>query len=527
MKPRTLSTGAILPTATTPLRVGSEGVVLATDRSAVEPLQIPLAPDPDPGPRPTLVDRDASSGARTQYLTRLVRVLMLSDALVALFAALLGLWLRFGDNGGAGGTFYALLTVVLPVLWVGALYLGRCYEHRFLSEGSDEFRRVFESAVRLFATVTIVLYAVHWDLARGYAIVVLPLITVGSLLVHLAGRRALLRAERRGSARQRVLVIGTERATAELVRNLRDQANAFEFVGALVETSRSPVIEDVPVVGRPGQAREVVDRLGVDTVAVAAWSTLTQQDLRRFAWELEGSDVDVLVTPNLTDVSGPRISVRPVGGMPLLHVEQPEFTGLRRVMKGGFDRGTALLALLLTWPLLLAVAIAVRLDSPGPALFRQTRVGRAGREFEMLKYRSMSTDAEHRLVDVTDLNVHESGPLFKVKDDPRITRVGAFLRRTSLDELPQLWNVLRGTMSLVGPRPPLPSEVAQYGDDVHRRLLVKPGLTGLWQVSGRSDLSWDDSVRLDLYYVENWSLFFDLGILARTVRAVFAGRGAY
>lgn len=453
---------------------------------------------------------------------------MVADGLVALIAAVLALLLRFGHTFGthANGVYVAV-TLAIPFVWVGVLYLGRCYEHRFLGEGADEFGRVFESAVRVLATLAVVLFATSWDMARGYAMIVLPLATVGSLLVHLAGRALLRRAERQGVAHQRVLIIGTERATAEMVRNLGRAEASFQIVGALVDRSRSEHIEGVPVVGRTADASEVVSRLDVDAVAIAAWSTFSQHELRKFAWELEGSDIDVLVTPNLTDVSGPRISVRPVGGLPLLHVEQPEFTGVRRILKGAFDRGLALLALLLLWPLLLLIGLAVRLDSTGPALFRQTRVGRGGREFSMLKFRSMTVDAEQRLAEVRTENVHDEGPLFKAPDDARVTRFGGVLRRTSIDELPQLWNVVRGTMSLVGPRPPLPREVAAYEDDAQRRLLVKPGLTGLWQISGRSDLSWEDSVRLDLYYVENWNLFLDLSILARTLRAVIAARGAY
>jgi exopolysaccharide biosynthesis polyprenyl glycosylphosphotransferase len=218
--------------------------------------------------------------------------------------------------------------------------------------------------------------------------------------------------------------------------------------------------------------------------------------------------------------------VRPVVGLPLLHVERPEFTGSRRVAKGLFDRLVALTAVLLLSPVLLGLALAVRLDSRGPAFFLQTRVGRNGRTFRMVKFRSMHVNADQMLADLQSDN-EGAGPLFKMKEDPRITRVGSLLRRTSLDELPQLFNVLTGSMSLVGPRPPLPAEVAQYGDDVHRRLLVKPGMTGLWQVSGRSDLDWEESVRLDLYYVENWSFFMDISIISQTFRAVLAARGAY
>ena len=504
-------------------------LVLAREVDRATARLAPVAPGTrSPALTVDLRTRPRRLGDRAAWLDRQVRWLVIGDAGVALVAGLVAMLVRFGVEPGAGSrALYLPVTVIAPAVWVGALTLGRCYERRFLGEGTDEFRHILDSAIRLTATLAIVLFLVNWSLARGYVLIMLPLATVGTLLMHLAGRKLLGRAEASGSATQRVLIIGTERATAEMVRRLRSDGAGFELVGALVDTSRSDVVEGVPVVGSSQQARDLVHELDVDAVAVAAWSTFSPHDLRKLAWDLEGSDVDVLVTPNLTDVSGPRISIRPVGGLPLLHVEKPEFTGARRIVKGIFDRGTALAVLLLTLPLLLLVGLAIRLDSRGPAVFRQTRVGRGGREFSMLKFRSMYSDAEKRRDEVEAQNVHCEGPLFKAHDDPRTTRIGRLLRRTSLDELPQLWNVLRGQMSLVGPRPPLPREVEAYEHDVNRRLLVKPGLTGLWQVSGRADLSWEDSVRLDLYYVENWNLFLDLSILVRTFRAVIAARGAY
>jgi exopolysaccharide biosynthesis polyprenyl glycosylphosphotransferase len=250
-------------------------------------------------------------------------------------------------------------------------------------------------------------------------------------------------------------------------------------------------------------------------------------ELRQVCWALENMDVDVVVAPALIEVTGPRLHIRPVAGLPLLHVEKPEFTGVRRVVKGVFDRVVATTGVLLISPLMIAIWLAVRLTSPGPAFFRQERVGLRGESFTMLKFRSMHVDAEARLATIRDLNENADGLLFKIRDDPRVTRVGRFLRRYSLDELPQLLNVVKGDMSLVGPRPPLPSEVDLYPDDVRRRLLVRPGVTGLWQVSGRSDLTWEESVRLDLRYVENWSLFYDFAILWQTLFAVVRGSGAY
>jgi exopolysaccharide biosynthesis polyprenyl glycosylphosphotransferase len=225
--------------------------------------------------------------------------------------------------------------------------------------------------------------------------------------------------------------------------------------------------------------------------------------------EIEGTGVDLVVAPQLTDIAGPRIHIRPVSGLPLLYVEEPELTGARRIVKGLFDRALALVLVVVFAPLLAGISLLIRSTSEGPAFFRQIRVGRNGEEFTVFKFRTMRIDAEQLLADLQQHNENADGLLFKMRDDPRITRHGRWLRKYSLDELPQLFNVLRGEMSLVGPRPPLPSEVAKYGDDVRRRLLVKPGITGLWQISGRSDLDWDETVRLDVYYVENCSIAFD------------------
>jgi exopolysaccharide biosynthesis polyprenyl glycosylphosphotransferase len=271
--------------------------------------------------------------------------------------------------------------------------------------------------------------------------------------------------------------------------------------------------------------RRLADDLGADTVAIAHSPGVTTDALRRMAWALEGSGIDLLVAPAFTDVAGPRIHVRPVSGLPLLQIASPEFSGARRLLKRTIDIVGSLTLLVALLPVLLGTAVVVRLSSRGPVLFRQVRVGRGGRPFTLYKFRSMQVDAEARLAELVQHN-ESDGVLFKMADDPRVTAAGRLLRRASLDELPQLLNVLLGHMSLVGPRPPLPTEVAQYDDDVHRRLLVTPGITGLWQVSGRSDLSWSQAVRLDLYYVENWSVALDLEILWKTLFAVIRGSGA-
>jgi len=285
-------------------------------------------------------------------------------------------------------------------------------------------------------------------------------------------------------------------------------------------------VDGVPVVGDLDDAATVVRNLNAGTVAVLSCPEMDGVKLRTLAWELEKTGTDLCVAPALLDVAGPRTTVRPTAGLTLLHVDHPQLSGPRQVVKDLFDRTAAALALLALSPVLTAVVVAIRLSDHGPALFRQTRVGKGGETFTIYKFRTMVVDAEARLAAIRENN-DSDGVLFKMRRDPRITALGARLRKWSVDELPQLFNVLRGEMSLVGPRPALPLETAEYADHVRRRLVVKPGLTGMWQVSGRSDLSWDESVRLDLRYVENWSFALDLQILWKTISVIFRGAGAY
>jgi len=297
---------------------------------------------------------------------------------------------------------------------------------------------------------------------------------------------------------------------------------------AVVLTDEPPPGDAVHLLPRIPSAElvSISKRTRTRAVMIAGELPGGRQQIRDLGWALENSRVELILVSRLTDVAGPRIHLRPVEGLPMVHVDLPQYSGFNHTVKRGIDLVIAGTALLMLAPLLVVIAVVVRIDSRGPALFRQERVGVQGAKFIMLKFRSMIVDAEQRRAELSSGN-QGSGPLFKLKDDPRVTGVGAFLRRYSLDELPQLWNVLVGDMSLVGPRPPLPGEVAQYEERVNRRLLTKPGITGLWQVSGRSDLSWEDSVKIDLYYVENWSVTSDFLILLRTVRAVFRRNGAY
>ena len=329
-----------------------------------------------------------------------------------------------------------------------------------------------------------------------------------------------------GRCIDRVLVVGHAGPVADLVSQLeREPYCGLKVVGLCVpdaEAERAERETGKVYAGFDGAGEAAVDA-GADVVAVTAASEMVGPALRRLSWQLANHDISLAVAPGLMEVAGPRLHIRPVAGLPLLHVEHPRLDGVSRLCKGLFDRVLAGVALTLLLPVLVVIGMLVRVTSQGPAFFRQRRVGQGGQTFTCLKFRTMVADAERRLHEVAHLNRHPDGPLFKIMGDPRVTPLGLFLRRYSLDELPQLFHVLTGRMSLVGPRPPLPDEVAAYTDEVRRRLLVKPGLTGLWQISGRSNLSWDESVRLDLRYVENWSFALDLLILKKTIECCDEG----
>ena len=469
---------------------------------------------------------------RSPWLRRYSESLVLVDLAALVAAAGLAVLVRFGSQpGDLRGISYYSVAAALVVLWMAVLALSRCYEMRFIGSGPEEFRRVGNASVRLTAVVALIGYGARLDLARGFLAVALPAGLLLLLLGRYGARMVLHRQRLRGAWGHRVVVVGNHPQAEALIGLLKKEPlSGLHVIGACVPGARAwrnpTVALTVPILGSLSGVVQAIAEAHADTVAVAASPGITAEALRRLSYELEGTGVDLLVAPALTNITGTRVSLRPVAGLPLLHLDVPELDGARKFVKAVFDRSLALLGLALVAPLLLLVALAVRLDSRGPALFRQQRVGRDGRLFGVLKFRTMVLDAEVRREQMLTLN-ETDGVLFKVRDDPRLTRLGRLLRRFSLDELPQLLNVVAGQMSMVGPRPPLPSEVARYDGHVARRLLVKPGMTGLWQVNGRSDLSWDETVRLDLQYVEAWSLGLDLAILTKTVVAVVRGRGAY
>jgi exopolysaccharide biosynthesis polyprenyl glycosylphosphotransferase len=470
--------------------------------------------------------RHVATSRRQAWESRYVRALVVADLAVGLAAGVLAFGLRFGAELTSYNSGYMVVSALLPLALAAVLVLSRAYERRFLYVGTDEYERVIRGGLGLIAATALVSYALDLDLARSYVLAALPVATVATVAFRFALRKRLHRARARGSCLRRVVVVGHELAVVAITRQLRrERYHGLEVVGACLPPRHDGDV-GVPVFGTFDDVAFAVHAAEADTVLVLSCPELDGVALRRMAWRLERDDVDLIVASALVDVAGARTTIRPVDGLPMLHVEHPRLDGGVRVVKEVFDRIGAAALLVLFAPLLLAVALGVRLTSPGPVLFRQVRVGRDGHQFRIVKFRSMYVDAETRLAELRHLNEHD-GVLFKIRDDPRVTPIGRWLRRLSLDELPQLFNVLSGRMSLVGPRPPLPEEVAAYPDDVRRRLAVKPGMTGLWQVSGRSDLAWDEAVRLDLSYVENWSLSLDLVILLRTLSAVLRSSGAY
>ena len=422
----------------------------------------------------------------------------------------------------------ALASVFFVGTWLVLLVFFGTYELHVFGAGTEEFKLVVNASFFTAALVATMAFLMQYPLSRGFFVLLFPLGVLLLILGRLLTRRLIQRLRVAGHFNERVLLVGTPGYIGEIHTVLaREKWLGYQVMGCLVPSDYAGLevtSTGIPVLGHSEEVRAVVDELNPDIVFFTAGAVSSSTALRRLAWELEDhAHVQIIVAPNVTDVSSERVSIRPVAGLPLMHLGRSRSQLATNDAKRAFDVVGSLLILALVWPLLLGLMLWIKRHDGGPALFRQTRVGREGAEFTCLKLRSMSMDAEQRLVEI-EARDHV---LFKSHDDPRVTRPGRFIRRFSLDELPQLVNVLRGEMSLVGPRPPLPSEVQQYEDDMLRRLNVLPGMTGLWQVSGRSDLSWEDTVRLDLYYVDNWSMVQDLLILARTVSAVMGSRGAY
>ncbi len=468
-----------------------------------------------------------------------------TDAAVIAVAVFTAQLLRFGDPVRAAGGWtadvaYALTSLALIVVWLVALAATRSRLLRNIGTGMVEYQRVLQSTLFTFGAFAIVAYLFQLQTARGYLAIALPLGLVLLLLARGIWRTYLHALRRAGRCMTGAIVVGGSEDVVRVLSQLRSHYRiGYRAIAVSMPGQPGAPARPAEATADPAEATaDVLPFVPLDDVArvskrrraravIVAGSLPGGNDaIRRLGWDLENSQVELILMSRLTDVAGPRIHMRPINGLPMVHVDLPRYSGYSHVVKRLFDVSIVTVALLLLSPVFAVIAVAVRLDSAGPVIFRQERVGAHGSRFTMLKFRSMVVDAEARLAQLRTLD-EGNGVLFKMKDDPRVTRVGRFLRAYSLDELPQLWNVLRGDMSLVGPRPPLPSEVEQYEGPVSRRLLTRPGITGLWQVNGRSNLSWEDSVRLDLYYVENWSITGDIVVLAKTVKAVLHSDGAY
>ena len=436
---------------------------------------------------------------------------------------------------------FIALTVFIGIAWLVALHWGGTRDAEVVGHGPEEYKRVIQTSFGLFGIIAICSYVFDLHLPRAYVLVTLPAGLVGLMLARFIWRRWLHTERLNDRFNSKVLVVGNLRTVRELLVDLRRAPLAGYGVLGVCIGENSPTSDIVvdPVTGRRtvdgvevlGGLEDVAgtaSRYGADTVAVTATAVFGPAAVRRLGWELERTNIDLVLAPALTNIAGPRIHTKPVAGLPLIHVDRPTYRGANRIVKRTFDAIGSAALLALASPALLAVGVAVKVTSPGPIFFWQERVGQGGNSFRMIKFRSMVVDAEASLA-YLKASQRDAGNeiLFKMQNDPRITKVGRFIRRFSLDELPQLINVLKGDMSLVGPRPPLPAEVAAYGGEARLRLLVRPGMTGLWQVSGRSTLTWDDTVRLDTYYVENWSLTSDFVILWKTAKAVFSSDGAF
>lgn len=465
--------------------------------------------------------------------------LAVTDTLVVVGAVMMAQLLRFGSDASTstfgGGLPVTLVSVCLVVGWLASLRVYQTLDRRIVGSGPREYSRIVTACFSVFGLLAILVLALRLDVSRGYFAIALPLGTIGLLLARWGWRKRLIRQRTKGNNLERVLVVGESASVAHLVERVRlSPTLGFDVIGACVpvaEASRTEALDlmtggSIPIFGDFDDVTLAVSASGATTVAVTSAEALGHRAMQDLSWDLQGMDVEMMVSPGVTDVAGPRMMLRPVAGLPLLHIDKPSYEGAIRFWKALVDRVGAGMALAVTAPVLAVIAIAIKLDTPGPVFYRAERVGLNNEKFPMWKFRSMVRDADRLRSDLDDQN-EGSGLLFKMHDDPRITRVGKVIRAYSLDELPQLFNVVNGTMSLVGPRPPLPAEVEKYDGRISRRMLVKPGMTGLWQVSGRSDLPWEESVRLDLSYVENWSAMQDAVILWRTVRAVLSKDGAY
>lgn len=482
--------------------------------------------------------RDTTSAkAGMHWQRRYIRALIVSDVIVISLALACAQMVRLGRPITAldpASVYFSILSAFVAIIWLTVLAAYRTRSPRIVGAGMEEYRRVISATLATIGVVAVALMIFRPEYARGYLAVAFPLGLAGLVVGRNVCRIYLASQRKQGKCVVSVLAVGDFRAVRSLVQSLtRGWGYGYSVAGVCLPgreaggTIEIPGVGTLPVMGDENSVEAAILATGADTVALTTTDHLGPEGVRELSWALDRLGVDLVVTPGVIDVAGPRLTMRPVAGLPLIHVEKPQYSGTKKLQKLAFDYLVSVGVLLAALPVMVGCAIAIKLTSKGPVFYRSERIGLDGEPFQMMKFRTMVDGADRQIDSLVHVNDSVGGVLFKIKQDPRVTAVGRFLRKYSLDELPQFLNVLKRDMSVVGPRPPLRREVDTYNDQVRRRLLVLPGITGLWQVSGRSDLSWEDSVRLDLSYVENWSITNDVLIAVKTVRTVATGSGAY
>jgi exopolysaccharide biosynthesis polyprenyl glycosylphosphotransferase len=475
--------------------------------------------------RPAPVARPLKRRSATRIGLRVV-----VDGMAVSAALFLASIIRFEllDRAPAEKVDYALLTLALTPLWLVLFWAYGLYEPRQVLSPVNEFKQVFHGVVAGSVLIFLADSILNLNLARGWALMAMA----GGFII-VGGERLLVRKllhfmRRRGGDETRTIIVGANHEATTVAKTLEREAwLGYRIVGYVDDDlPTGEKLEDGgTVIGRTDDLKDLIATHKAHMLLVAS-SAVDATRLNRLLWELQTTDVDLQITSGTLDLMASRMTVQSVAGVPLLFVRRTGMNRAQRALKRTIDVAGSLFGLIALAPVGAVFALWIKRGSEGPVFFGQVRSGQDAEPITVWKFRTMVRDAEEKLVEVEHLS-EGPGLLFKLKDDPRVTTAGRFLRRYSLDELPQLWNVLRGEMSLVGPRPALPSEVEQYDDWVRNRLQVKPGMTGLWQVSGRTDTSFADYVRYDLFYIQNWSLSLDLWILWRTLRAVTTAEGAH
>ena len=461
-------------------------------------------------------------GSTQLWKPKLRRNLAFFDFLTLVFSISLVLTLRFPNTWEGTLNDYELRNIFLSLLVLGSwqffLWLNGSRDTNILGFGADEYKRLINAALLSFTLIALISYIFKLEISRGFVLLVFPFGLFFLFIVRRVLRRRLLRARNQGRYLSRVLLLHSGISDPVEARLALAQHAGFSVVYKII-TGENLRFEIKDIVSNALSNN-------CDQIMVGQSAVISAAELRKLGWALEATNIDLIVAPAVTEIAGPRLKVSNVEGLPLLHLEQPDFSGASRITKRLLDLVLSVVGLVIISPFLIVIALVIKLFDRGSVLYFQKRIGQYNKEFTVYKFRTMY-EGSHEQREKIMAETNKDPRLAKDPQDPRVTKPGLFLRRWSIDEIPQIINVIKGEMSLVGPRPPLAEEVNKYEKSETRRLLVKPGLTGLWQVSGRSELDWEDAVRLDLYYVENWSLTLDVLIIIRTAAAVWRGEGAY